>query len=218
MVGNWRLEEEGKVGKDGAHLLIIDLHSAEKFGKNEHVEHEGCGKKGVLAHVVGADGVDATHEDLRRVFIHSALGISNEWNVLDDDLVVNTFLSDGVQDVVTGHSVVENTSLGHFLGLEALVFLQVAAVIVTEMVIGDARCEADTTADEEVAHDSLEAGLTRLEIGTGEEGALVLGVLNDSWVEGVLGGTVQVGALLLDGSDAIEDGGGEGRVVLNTAH
>ena len=54
------------------------------------------------------------------------------------------------------------------------------------MVVGNARSEANTTSDEEVAHDSLEAGLSRFEIRSGNQATILLGVLDDGWVESVL--------------------------------
>lgn len=73
----------------------------------------------------------------------------------------------GVKDLVTGHGIIEDTSLGDLLGLEALVFREVLSVVVTEMVVGDDRGEAETGSNEEVTHDGLEAGLARLEVSTG---------------------------------------------------
>ena len=73
MVGDWSLEEEGKVGEDWAHGLAIDLHSGEEFYENDHIDHEWGGKEGVLAHVVGVDGVDTVHEDGAGVLIKGSL-------------------------------------------------------------------------------------------------------------------------------------------------
>ena len=64
-----------------------------------------------------------------------------------------------VQNLVTGDGVIKNSSLGNLLGLEALVFLKVLAVVVTKMVVGDNGGESDTGTDEEVRHHGLESGL-----------------------------------------------------------
>ena len=54
------------------------------------------------------------------------------------------------------------------------------------MVVGDAAGQANTRADQEVAHDSLEASLSALEVRACDQGALLLGILYNSGVESVL--------------------------------
>jgi len=76
--------------------------------------------------------------------------------------------------------------------LEALVFLKILTVIVTKMIVGNATGKANTTTDQEVAHDGLEAGLSTLEVRAGDEGVVLAGILNDSGVERVLRGSVQI--------------------------
>lgn len=49
--------------------------------------------------------------------------------------MVNLVLSLGVELLVTGNSVVENTSLGDLFRSEGLILGQVLAVIVTQMVV-----------------------------------------------------------------------------------
>ena len=83
------------------------------------------------------------------------------------------------------------------------------------MVVRDATGQANTGTDQEVAHDSLETRLSRFEIRAGDQGAFTLGILDDSWVERVLWGSVQIEALLFNGSDAVEDGGRQWGVVLH---
>ena len=73
VVGDWSLEEEAQVGEDWAHGLVVDLHSGEEFSKDDHIDHEWSGEKGVLAHVVGVDGVDTVNEDGAGVLIKGSL-------------------------------------------------------------------------------------------------------------------------------------------------
>lgn len=83
------------------------------------------------------------------------------------------------------------------------------------MVVGHARGQSEAGTDNEVGHDGLESGLTRFEIVTSEEGLVLAGHLDDGGVEGILGGTVQVGDSFLNSGDAVKDGSGEGNVVLD---
>jgi len=64
VVSDGSLEEERKVGENGAHLLTIDLHTGEKFSEHDHINHERDGKERILTDVVRGNGVDATHKDL----------------------------------------------------------------------------------------------------------------------------------------------------------
>jgi len=216
VVGDWGLEEERKVREDGAEFLVVDLHSGEELSEDDHVVHERGGEEGVLADVVGGDRVGTVHEDLGGVLVHGSLGVTDEGDVLDDDFVVDFVVVLWVENFVRSHGVVEDSSLGDFLGLEALVFLEVLTVVVTEMVVGDAGGDSDSGTDEEVAHDGFETGLSRFEIGAGNETTVVSSVLDDGWVEGVLWRAVEVDALLLDGGNAVQHGGGELVVVGNS--
>jgi len=75
------------------------------------------------------------------------------------------------------------------------------------MVVGDARGKSETTANQKVTHDRLEACLSTLEIRTRDQAAILLGIFDDSWMEGVLRRAVQVQALLLDSGYAVEHRG-----------
>jgi len=86
------------------------------------------------------------------------------------------------------------------------------------MVVRDATSETNTTADQEVAHDSLETCLTTLEIRASNQGALLFGVLDYGWVESVLRRTIQINTLFFDGSHAVENRCRERLVSINTAH
>lgn len=72
------------------------------------------------------------------------------------------------------------------------------------MIVGDARGESKTTANQEVTHDRLEPCLSTLEVRTRNQAAILLGILNNRWVEGVLRRSVQVKALLLNSGHAVE--------------
>ena len=137
VVGDWSLEEEVQVREDWAHGLVVNLHSGEEFSKNDHIDHEWSGEKGIFANVVGIDGADTVHEDHGGVLIEGSLGVLHEWDVFDDDLVVDVVVTLWVKDLVSLDCIIKNSSLGDFLRLEALVLLEVLSVIVTQMVVGD---------------------------------------------------------------------------------
>ena len=84
------------------------------------------------------------------------------------------------------------------------------------MVVGNATGKADATADQEVAHDGLEAGLSTFEVRASNERVVLASVLNDSGVESVLGGSVQIKNLFFDTSHAVENGRGKGLVGFNS--
>lgn len=216
VVGDGSLEEERKVGEDGTHNLVIDLHTGEELGENNHIDHERNGKEGIFTDVVRGNSVNTTHKDLGTVFIESSLGVTNEGNVLDDHFMINLVVTLGVKSRVGLDGIIKDTTLGDFLRLEAFVFGKVLTVVVTQMVVGDDRSKSDTRPDDEITHGSLEASLTTLEVRSSEKTSMDTSVLNNSRVESVLRRTVQVNNLLLDTSNGVEDGSGKGLVSGNS--
>ena len=108
------LKEEGEIAQDRSHFFAIDGNSAEELCEEDHVDHKGNGEQGVLADVVGGDGVDAAEEDSRGVLVESSFGVADEGHVLDDDHVVEV-VSVGVQRLVGHDLVVQTPRLGLFL-------------------------------------------------------------------------------------------------------
>lgn len=208
VIRNRRLEEEGQVGEDGSESFAVDVDSAEELAEDEHVDHDGHGQQRVLTDVVRGDGVHSVHENLGGVLVEGSLGVTHEGHILNDDLVVDVVLSLGVEDGVALDRVVEDTALGDLLGLEALVLGEVLPVVVSKMVVRDNAGKSQAGADQEITHDSLVASLARLEIAASDQSALLSGVFHHSGVESVLGRPVEVEDALLNGSDAVEDGGG----------
>lgn len=186
VVGGWRLEEEAQVGEHWAHWLVVDFHSSEELTEDDHIDHQRSGKERVLADIVGGDGVGTIHEDAAGVLIQGPLRVLNEWDVLDDNLVVNVVVLLWIQNCIGLDGVIKHTSLGDLLRLEALVLLQILAIVVSQVVVGDDGGESDTGADQEVGHHGLESSLAGFEVGAAEESTFLLGVLDDTWVEGVL--------------------------------
>ena len=121
VVGDWSLEEEVQVGEDWAHGLSVNFHSSEKLTENNHIDHQRSGKERIFANVVGADGADTVHEDHGGVLVKSSLGVLNEWDVLDHNLVVNVVVTLWVEDFVSLDCIIKNSTLRNLLGLEALV-------------------------------------------------------------------------------------------------
>jgi len=83
------------------------------------------------------------------------------------------------------------------------------------MVIGNNRFDLDSSTNEVVTHDSLESGLSTLEVRPSDEALVFLSILNDTWVECVLRRTVQVKNLFFNASNAEQDRGWNGNVSLD---
>ena len=60
------------------------------------------------------------------------------------------------------------------------------------MVVADARGQSQATANQEVAHDGLEAGLATLKVRASKKRIVLAGVLDYSRVESVLRGAIQI--------------------------
>lgn len=111
-----------------------------------------------------------------------------------------------VKQAVALHHVVDDATLTNLLALELRLLTQVVTIVVTKMVVaGDAE-RLDTGVDKELGEDTLEFGLTTLQVVTTDEGVMTLGEIDDTGNEGVLRSAVDEGGVLEDGSYG-EDGG-----------
>jgi len=126
----------------------------------------------------------------------------DEWNILDDDFVIDLVLSFWVKDFVGGKGIIKNSSLGDLLGLEAFVLLEVLSIVISQMVVRNNRLNFDSRANEEVTHDGLESSLSTLEVRSSDKTVLLLGIVDNSFMEGVLWRSVQIKNLLFDSSHA----------------
>ena len=114
--------------------------------------------------------------------------------------MINLVVIVWVENFIRLDCVIQYTCFRNFLGLEALVFLEILAVVVAQVVVRDNRGDPDSRADQVVAHDSLKSSLARLEVTAPEKPSLLLSILDDCRVESILRGSVQVKNLLLDAS------------------
>ena len=89
MIGYGSLKEEWKIRKDGAHWLIVDLHSGEQFSKNNHINHNWDGKKRVFTDVVRHKSVHTVHKYLRAVLINGSFRIADERYVPNYDIMID---------------------------------------------------------------------------------------------------------------------------------
>lgn len=196
-------------------ILVSDLvlDSFEDLGEKDEIENDGGGEQGVLADVVADKSVLPIQENGGDILIHSLFGVSCEGDVLDDDLVVD-FRGLGEENLVGGKDVIDAGLLGKFLGLELSLGGEVLAVVVSEVVVADDGLRLDSGGDEELSEGSFEFGLSGLEVITDDEDFVLLGELDDSWDESVLGGSVDVGASFRDGGECEDGGGGDFWVVL----
>lgn len=212
--GQWGLEHVGEDGQDWVELLVLlggsgtsmslPGDTGHHLSNNGQIQDERRGKEGVLADVGHGDGLVSSEEDLSVVLVESTLGVTDSWHVLDDDSVVWVLIW-GVENRVGGNHVVDYVGLGDLLGAESLLLRQVAAIVVSEMVVRGNGGELDSGRDEEVDEGGFHLGLTRLEIVTTNERTVSLSELNNTWNEGVLWGAVDEWNVLLDTGNG-EDG------------
>lgn len=217
-ISEWSLAEIAESRENAVEagvVLVTDLvlDSFEDLGEEDEIENDGGGEQGVLADVVADKSVLAIQEDGGDVLIHSLFGVSCEGDVLDDDLVVD-FGGVGEENLVGGEDIIDAGLLGKFLGLELSLGGEVLAVVVSEVVVADDSLRLDSGGDEEFGEGSFEFGLSGLEVITDDEDFILLGELDNSWDEGILGGSVDVGASFRDGGECEDGGGGDFWVVL----
>jgi len=162
------------------------LEAGHHLGDEDKVDDEGRGEQGVLADVEDADGLVAAHEDLGVVLVEGALVVTDSGHVLDDDGVVG-MLALLVEDRVGFNHVVDDVGLGDLLGAELLLRGEVLAVVVSQMVVAGDGGELDAGADEEVDESRLHLGLARLEVVATDKSVVLLGEVNGTRDEGVLG-------------------------------
>ena len=146
-----------------------------------------------------------THEDLSVVLIKSTLVVANSRHVLDDDSVVGMFAF-LVEDGISLNHIVDDVRFGNFLGAELLLRAKVLSIIVTEVVVAGDRGQLDTSADQEVNEGRFHFGLARLEVITANEGVMLLGKLDSTWHEGVLGGPIDERDALQNRGDSKDSG------------
>jgi len=205
------LEKVAEDGEDGSetfrlgHVLGLVGDTGHELSHDDEIGHERSGKERILAGVVDGDGVDATHEDLRGVLIHSTLAVTHIRHVLDDDAVIG-LLTGLVEDAVALDDIIDNAGLGDLLGAELSGRAQVLAIVVTKMVVGDDGGDLETGTDEEVSENALDLGLTTLEVITSDVDTVALSKLDDTGDEGVLRRAVDEAVLLEDGCNS-EHGG-----------
>lgn len=217
-ISEWGLAEISEGGEnavEAGEFLVTDLvlNSLEDLGEENQVENNWSGKERILTDVVADEGVLTVQEDRGDILIHGLLGVSSEGDVLDNNLVVD-FRGVGEENLVGGKNIVNAGLLGKLLRLELSLRGEVLSVVVSEVVVADDGLWLDSGGDEELGQGGLELGLSGLEIVTDNEDLVLLGELDDSRDEGILGRSVDVGAVLGDGGEGKDSGGGNLWVVL----
>ena len=200
--------EAGVVSGAAISTVSLPLNTSHHFSDEHQVNDQGRSKKGVLADVEQTDGLVPIQEDFGVVLVKSTLVVANSRHILDDNAVIRV-LAFLVQDIIGSNHVVNNVGLRDLLGTELFLRAEVHAVVVAKMVVAGNGGELDASVDQEVYESRLHLGLTRLEIVTTNEGAVLLGKLNSTWNEGVLRGTVDEWCVLEDGSDSEDSRGSD---------
>jgi len=90
-----------------------------------------------------------THKNLCIVFIHGTFMITDGRHVLDDHSVVGVLVL-LVEDVISGHHVVDDIALANLLRTELLRSIKVKTIVVTKEVEAGDGSELDSSVDEEV--------------------------------------------------------------------
>jgi len=200
---------------EGRLAILLDLNTSYQLGEEDEIENDRGGEEGVFAGVMDDEGVLATEENLRGVLIHGTLAVPDVRHVLDDDAVIRV-LARAIQDRIGPHHVVYDVGFRDLLGTEGLRGGEIAAVVVSEMVVADNGDGLETGTNEEIDEDGLELGLTRLEVITTDNDVVLHGKIYKTRDKGVLGGTVDKGDTLENRGDTIEGRGGNlGLIALN---
>ena len=205
------LEHVAENAQNAVESLVIGLSvglpgdTGHHLGDQDQVDDQRRCQERVLADVEQADGLVSTAEDLGVVLVQSALVVADSGHVLDDDGVVGMLLLI-VEDLVGSNHVVNHVGLGNLLGAELLLGAQVLAVVVAQVVVAGNRGELDTGVDQEVHKGRLHLGLARLEVITANVGTLLLGKVNSTRDEGVLGRTVDERSILQNRSHGEDSG------------
>jgi len=187
------------------HAVGLVCNSLHEVCQDSQIVDNWRSQKRVFTCVVHSDGVVTAHEDFRGVLVQSSLGVTNKRHVLDNDGVVWVF-SGLVEELVRGNHVVDHVALGNFLGAELLRGRQVLAVVVTQVIVRDNRTGLETSRDQEINQNGLHLGLSGLEVITTNAHTLTNSQVNETRNEGVLRRTVDVRALLQDGSNSVQVG------------
>mmetsp|Transcript_21218 Transcript_21218/g.61756 ORF Transcript_21218/g.61756 Transcript_21218/m.61756 type:complete len:559 (+) Transcript_21218:635-2311(+) len=198
--------------------VLLDRDAFAQFSQDDQIVNERGGQQRIFARVVHHDGILPSHEYLGRVFVHGALGIGDVRHVLDNYHVIGMFVL-VEQNAIRRDHIVHHVGLGNFLGAELGRRAQVLAVVVAEMIVRYDGYRLDPGRYEEVDQYRLHLGLTGFEIISGDEDLVLPCEFEHTGDEGILGGTVDVGASLEYGSDG-KDGGGRhlGLAPLDTFH
>merc|ERR550525_1692746 len=101
-----------------------------------------------------------------RVLVHGALGVPNERQVLDYNVVVGLLGPFGEQDAVGSNHIIHDVAFGDLLGAELLRGAQVEAVVVAKVVVGSDALRLDPGPNKELNKRRLHLRLARLEVIT----------------------------------------------------
>lgn len=154
----------------------------------------------VFADVEDANGLVASHENLRIVLIERTFVVAYCRHVLDNHGVI-WMLTLLVQNGVCRDHVVNHIRLGDLFRPKLLLRAQIHAVIVAKMVVARDGGDLDTGIDEEVYKSRLHLGLPRLEVISADERTMLFGKLDRTGDERVLRGSIDKRSALQDACD-----------------
>mmetsp|Transcript_23187 Transcript_23187/g.43878 ORF Transcript_23187/g.43878 Transcript_23187/m.43878 type:complete len:575 (-) Transcript_23187:124-1848(-) len=197
-----RLEHVGKYRQHGmerfpilALTVLFDLNALAQFPEDDQIVNEGSRQQGVLARVVHHDGVLPPHEDFGGVLVHRPLRIGHVRYVLDDDDVIGMLVL-LEEYAIRCHHVIDDVAFRNLLGTELTRSAEVLTVVITEVIVGNDAHGLNPGGNEEVDHDGLHLGLSRLEIVPGDEHLLLTCQFDNSRHERILRRSVDEGSSL----------------------
>ena len=184
----------------GVITVSLPCNASHHLSNDHKIDNQWRRQEGILANVEQADGLVATHENLRIVLVKSTFVIADGWHVLDHHAMI-WMLAGLVQNVVDFNHVVNNVGFGDLLGSKLLLGAQVLAVIVAKMIVAGDGSEPNTSIDHKVCQRRFHLGLSRLEVVATNESPVLLSKLNSTRYKGILRRSINEWSVLEDTSD-----------------
>lgn len=129
------LEHETQDAEHAVEPLVLVLtrrlprHASHQLSDEHKINNQWSCQKGIFANIEQADGLVASKEDFRVVFVQGPLVVAYCWHILDHNGMVGV-LAWLVQHRVGLHHIVDDIGFGDLLGAELSLRAQVFAIII----------------------------------------------------------------------------------------
>lgn len=175
-------------------------NTSHHLGNDHQINDQRRRQEGVFADVEQTNGLMSAHEDLCVVLIQRPLVVTYRWHILDHHCMVRVF-SRPVKHAVGLNHVVHHIGLGDFFGAELFVRTQILTVVVTEMIVAGYRSQLDSGVDQEIHESGFHLGLSRFEVISANESAMLLRKVDYSRHKGILRGSIDEWSFLQNTSN-----------------